>query len=134
MTKPDSAVEETGFENNDNEHATLLRALDNFRSLDANNNKALLQGFDEITTIARLHFCNEEKLMQKAGYQPLEDHQREHQKLLKTITKYRQRLIDEEGLAQQALWEFLLDWVTHHANKEDLEFKTYYYKIKIENN
>ena len=117
---------ESGFEHIDNEHATLLKALKQFREIDPGDREALLVGFDEITTIARLHFHNEERLMREVDYGSLEHHQGEHESLLKAINNHRRQLVNQEQFSAHQVWKFLLDWVTRHTYTEDLEFKAYY--------
>lgn len=67
------------------------------------------------------HFEFEEKLMEKAGYQPLPLHRRVHQLFIRRIAQFQQRYAAGEDVLRE-LHNMLARWLVRHIQHDDRDY------------
>ncbi len=87
-----------------------------------NKNRAII-----IQHLAELHFQTEEKIMEISEYPGLDEHIKQHKKVMRDIQKTVQDVL-ATGDTTEAL-NFLKDWWINHINEHDKELGEYLNKI-----
>jgi hemerythrin len=73
------------------------------------------------------HFDQEEKLMERYGYDDLERHKIEHLFVVKKLQKLENKDIDEaQREAVLELIGFISDWIAGHILKTDMNYKDFF--------
>lgn len=111
----------------DEHHRTLFDLLAELNAGKLTATEAWARGLsDRLMSYMDYHFREEEALLQAAGFPFLQFHRGSHQ----AIAMRMRGLLD--GLGQRPLTEvlaevegFLEDWLTHHIEIEDFEYKPY---------
>mgnify|MGYP001571792402 CR=1 FL=1 len=67
------------------------------------------------------HFTTEENLMEKYGYQGLEEHRKLHQELEREVNSFKAKYEANQQIEKELLI-FLKKWVTDHVMNEDKKF------------
>ena len=80
---------------------------------------------DQLLDYTKYHFEREEKMLEAANYEKLEEHRGEHKRMVAQVEKIRS---DFQGGATHDLsndtLRFLSHWLTDHIQAEDREFRT----------
>lgn len=79
---------------------------------------------EELILCTAWHFCHEERLMLKTGYDGLAEHRQEHQELMESVREV-QRNIRRTGSLEKEELEFLERWLTGHILVADMRFGEY---------
>ncbi|WP_456378062.1 bacteriohemerythrin [Thiolapillus sp.] len=80
---------------------------------------------EELISCTIWHFCHEERLMLKYGYEGLEEHKREHQELIESIKALQQRnQLEGKPFSSEDI-EFLEHWLTGHIFGADMDLGAY---------
>lgn len=116
-----------GIETVDEDHRTLFAILGELDSaLDAGTTPEwteLIDILDRLGAYARNHFQREEEIQREVGYEGLEENQRQHAELTRTLDAFATRLKTDPSadihLASEAMRSFLTVWVTEHVLKVD---------------
>ena len=116
-----SGINVVGCPEMDAEHARLLEQIDRLHD-------AMIRGRGSATAIATLrdladqeaaHFAREERLMQEAGYEGLEEHRGQHAEILRELAAL-QRGVEAGHLAiAYDTMEAMRRWVREHINRWD---------------
>ena len=108
----------------DDQHAIMMETMNELRL-------ALVQGvrrapanelLDKLLEFTRLHFWNEEQLLERHGFPGLEAHRAEHRRLLEQITESAHRVQHSESLPIGDLLTFLHDWFINHVEEVDRQY------------
>ena len=76
----------------------------------------------EVITYTEYHFENEEKMMEDSGFDGLEEHRQEHQRL-KEETKAFGKLLEEDFVTgTRELYRFLREWLMDHILECDMKY------------
>lgn len=107
----------------DSEHQNLIGMINSVEhALRTGNETALLRAFKLLTDCARLHFMNEEKIVQAAEF-PVEYHKRTHQYLQKELQYIREELEAKSGMWSEGAVEhfsrMLGSWLMDHLSMDD---------------
>lgn len=82
----------------------------------------VIEALARLYQYSRQHFESEEKLMQRYGFEGLEEHRREHAELLdrlrQVVLQYRSQPTAVPGKIQ----EFVRVWVVKHIEDADMQF------------
>jgi hemerythrin len=82
----------------------------------------VLEALARLYQYGRQHFDAEEKLLERYGYEGLEDHRRRHEELMdelrRIVLDYR---CDPDRVARRLL-AFVREWVLRHIEDEDMAF------------
>jgi hemerythrin len=79
---------------------------------------------EELIRCAAWHFCHEERLMMKAGYEELEEHRQEHLDLMDSVRDLQEQ-IHRTGKMEEEEFEILEKWLTGHILVADMKFGEY---------
>ena len=113
-----------GVQAMDDQHAIMMETMNELRL-------ALVQGakrtqanelLDKLIEFTRLHFWNEELLLERHGFPGLAGHRAEHRRLLAQITESAHRLQHNESLPMGDLLLFLHDWFIDHVEDVDRQY------------
>lgn len=112
----------------DDEHKSLVKLVNDIFILvrDKKPQQAITSTLNELTAYAQIHFSSEEKLLAEVNYPGLEEHKIIHQDLLEKVSKYTDRLENNDEEILQDFYLFLRDWLMTHIMEEDMQFKPYF--------
>lgn len=110
----------------DSDHRILVNLFNLLaRSVEEGESRAYVETvLEELIRCAAWHFCHEERLMLKHGYQELDDHRQEHLDLMDSVREL-QREILRTGRLEEAEFEVLEQWLTGHILAADMKFGEY---------
>lgn len=81
---------------------------------------------DELINCTVWHFSHEERLMLQYGYPEYAEHKEEHQALIESVKKLRDKILKEGKLvASEKDLEFLETWLTGHILGYDMKLGSY---------
>ena len=80
---------------------------------------------EELLSCTIWHFRHEERLMLKYSYEGLLEHKKEHQELIKSAEKLKQKFLHEGKSPSNEDIEFLEHWLTGHILSSDMELGSY---------
>ena len=73
---------------------------------------------------ARIHFHDEEALLERVGYPKLEEQKGEHQRFLAKASEFSEQKVEDPTLHIR-LATFLFKWLKTHIEIEDMQYKPY---------
>lgn len=86
---------------------------------------ALGSVFNDLVDYTAMHFADEERMLQEAGYPDFHNHKQNHDKLVGLVTNYQQRFAEgADGIAEQAM-HFIKTWLNGHILGMDKQYRTY---------
>lgn len=95
------------------------------RSVQSGESRAYIEAvLEELIRCAAWHFCHEERLMLKAGYEGLEDHREEHLDLMASVQALQEDVL-RTGKLEEETFEILEQWLTGHILVADMKFGEY---------
>jgi len=114
----------TGLVDVDDQHRDLIRILNQFGTSLAENrmvDEFVHEIFKELAEYAAYHFQEEERLMLEMSVDPrhTDTHFDEHQSFLNDVTNLYQSIETDQPETQEALLEFLIQWVAYHILGSD---------------
>jgi len=68
------------------------------------------------------HFHAEEKLMEQAGYDKLDEHKRIHEKLVNEVLDFQRQFKSGNATVSLDLMNFLSDWLINHIKGVDRKY------------
>ena len=110
-----------GDEKIDNQHKELVKMVsrlqesitgEGLKEETANALKFLVQ-------YTQQHFADEEELMEKIGFEGLDQHKEQHQKLVIEVTNVLLNIKKRKQFYPLELFDFLMDWLLTHIKNED---------------
>ena len=84
--------------------------------------EALQAVLDDLVAYTRHHFSYEEQLMEKAGYQGLEEHKRKHRAMVAQVEGFHAEITSGKATVSLKLMNFLKDWLTRHIMETDQRY------------
>ncbi|MBF0455004.1 MAG: hemerythrin domain-containing protein [Magnetococcales bacterium] len=126
------SLADVGVERFNNDHKRLLFYLEAFTRLakrfaqhqpKEDDWDQVDQLFPRLERYTQSHFKEEEDLMLAQHYPHLSEHQTQHTNLIKHLEQLKKgvKTRDEREIAK--LEDFLLDWLSNHINKSDLQYR-----------
>lgn len=116
---------DVGFEAMNEEHKRLIDRMEMLRLEPkvSKEKQKVLQRFDELIDFTSVHFQDEEKLMKKLKYPDLDQHQKLHQSLIKTLQQYKKEYEDQKEIEiPKSVHDFLKLWLTSHIMLVDRKY------------
>ena len=115
-----------GNEQIDNEHKVFVEIIGRIhdavlKEKSINDIKRLIR---ELETYAVFHFVSEENIMIDSEFPELEEHKKEHEKLLETLDNKIKKIISHE-IDPDTLVYFLVNWFVEHTTNRDLKLVKY---------
>jgi hemerythrin-like metal-binding protein len=115
-----------GIELIDTQHKRLFKAIDSLKgNLGQPDKTHYKKQLYDITAFLKdychTHFSDEQKYMQSIGFEGYEEHMQKHDKLLDTVTDYRNNLVKTnfENHVVESFLGFLATWLIYHIGVED---------------
>ncbi|WP_161629966.1 bacteriohemerythrin [Desulfogranum mediterraneum] len=117
----------TGVEEFDLEHQKIVQLLNEmFRVVRDKLDPAKVEDVIEaLIAYSQKHFAAEERAMAEACCPELDEHRREHGKLIQSVSAYRQRLEAGDQKVAGELYLFLREWLLHHIMETDRKYAAY---------
>ena len=80
---------------------------------------------DDLIASATEHFRFEETVMEQNGFPDRPGHRRMHEELMGQLRQMRGKMKAGGHVSSKSVARFLVDWLTNHILREDMEFKPY---------
>ena len=80
---------------------------------------------DDLIGYTRLHFAQEEKTMERAGYPDLAEHQKIHRSLVAQVEEMRAKHETGSATFTLKLKDFLKQWLLQHILQDDMRYSPY---------
>jgi hemerythrin-like metal-binding protein len=109
----------------DNDHKTLAILINDLHGglMAGRDSKALEHIFDELIACARVHFANEERLLDETGYSGAAEHKQDHEQKIKLLLTLQARFqIAKESADYLEVLDQLKEWLFAHTKGIDKEF------------
>jgi len=118
---PLSQLVEIGDPLVDSEHRYLTELINNLHAQYEEGKEAfdLNVVFTHLTKYIRVHFRNEEALMQAIGYPQLREHRQLHEKLVQQFVELGEEYLDGSDSAEDDMFAFLKEWWMGHIGVTD---------------
>lgn len=104
----------------DEQHKKHFKLVNDF--INASQKQELKKIIMDIIDYAKGHFEYEEGLMQKYGYPEYQTHKKEHDKLLREIKTYHERLNEGGKILLAEIIRFLKNWLVKHTLTVDRKY------------
>lgn len=113
-----------GISSIDGEHMRLVQIINHLNeAIRKEESKAVLvHTFDRLIEYAMEHFENEENLMRQHQYPEIEEHIKEHKKLMKTVMELNK---EKKYIFPANVSEFLNSWLIDHILTTDMKYREY---------
>jgi hemerythrin-like metal-binding protein len=118
----------TGIDSIDTQHKKLLSFVNELHTAMKNREagKIICKILKELVDYTDYHFKNEEKAFDQFSYPNADAHKKAHEYLIKQIHDIiRQQEAGDLALSVTTLG-FLIDWVTNHIMKEDMDYVPFF--------
>ena len=117
----------------DQQHQQLVNLINNLHAafLEGKANCHLNEIIEELVTYTKTHFEAEENIFEKTNCPEKEAHIEEHQKFIKKIEEFQQKLATKEISLSFDIMLFLQKWLQSHILVSDKKYKPYIIKNKI---
>lgn len=111
----------------DSQHKQLVIMINNLHDAmkDGKGKDVLGPTLDGLIEYARVHFTDEEKLMEKVNFSELPAHKLEHEAFIKTAFKLQSDFRSDKVVMSFTVMEFLKDWLVNHILKNDKKYALY---------
>lgn len=108
----------------DEQHKILMEIINEFADAlrKSESQQRLHDTLEKIIRYVTAHFAAEELLMSSAGYDNLSRHSQNHDRFLKQIKEYKEKLNRNQKIYSIELLTFLHDWWIDHTLKADKGF------------
>jgi hemerythrin len=108
----------------DDQHGILMDTLNDLRLvvLRGYNREEVSHLLKQLIEFTRMHFANEEQLMEQFDFPGLGEHRIEHQRLLLQIQESANKLLHSESMHMRPLLGFLSDCYQEHMEGADREY------------
>ena len=117
-----------GFEPIDNQHKELVKMTQALFESCKNGataaDKAFLKTISQAGDYARVHFADEEKYLDQAGFPNLTEHKKKHVDFMDAVLKAIQEF-EKGNTAPLDLARYLKNWLLNHIAKSDKEYAPY---------
>ncbi len=120
-----------GIESIDTQHKELVELINQLKKgIDESKDAEILKDIlPKLIDYTKVHFADEEKQMEAAGYPELILHKAQHKILIKQIIELLENLKIGKTNLSLSLFDFLKNWLLRHVLDHDKEFG-YYLKDK----
>ncbi len=111
----------------DKQHKVLVKWMNAFYvEQQAGNIPQALVALAELVKFTKLHFADEEKLMETLDYDDIVEHKKLHVKLLETVTVFVEiYMADPSTINAESLSNFLKKWLTDHILVSDKKYTSF---------
>jgi hemerythrin len=113
-----------GVKKFDEQHKQLVAMINELQDamLAAKGKGAASKILLKLTDYVAVHFREEERAMDDAGYPAVAEHKLEHRKLAAEVQQYVKRAQAKDLMVTVGLMNFLRDWLINHIQKTDMQY------------
>ena len=113
-----------GVQAMDDEHAIMMDAMNELRStlVSGATRASTIDLMNKLIELVRMHFRNEEHLLERFGFPGLTEHRAEHERLLAQLQESFHRLQQGETVSMSELLCFLHYWFLDHVEGMDQQY------------
>ena len=117
----------TNIEQMDNDHKNLFKAANKlYEGISAREDTSLLEeGLNYLIQYTQNHFADEEQLLEKYNYPELEYQKNQHERLMREVFEFQQKMAVEGNELYGRVVNFLKDWIISHILTEDRKYGPY---------
>jgi hemerythrin len=114
-----------GIETIDNQHKELFNLVNAFYDgiSEKLDKQVILKTIIDIEKYTLFHFSTEESMMIQSGYPFIEEHIKEHQAFIETITDFRKRYENDRLQLSLDVSGFIRKWINSHIINTDHLYK-----------
>ena len=106
----------------DNQHRRIVEYINELNSaMHEHAREKVGEVIDQMVDYTVTHFAFEEKLMEKAGYKLLPEHQAVHRAFTRQMHDYKKRFTAGEDVTRELL-SALRIWLTNHIKRDDKDY------------
>ena len=108
----------------DDQHGVLMDTLNELRLalVRGRGRDEVNEGLNRLIELTRMHFSNEERLLEQQGFPGVAEHRVAHQRLLTEIEDAAHRAQHTDELHLHSLLVFLRDWYLNHVEVMDHKY------------
>ncbi|MCE5341104.1 MAG: bacteriohemerythrin [Planctomycetaceae bacterium] len=116
-----------GVEQMDIQHKKLITLINNFhKAIDMGEDKSAVQkAIDGLVDYVKVHFIDEEALMQEYNFPQLDIHRRMHEHLARDVNEYAEKLQAGQKIMGIEMAFFLKGWLENHIGETDKNYGLY---------
>ena len=113
-----------GIESIDAQHQQLVNIINELKDGIDNKkeNEVLKETLPKLVEYSKIHFHDEEKQMEMAGYTDIHLHKAQHKILINQIIQVLEQLKSGKTNVSISLFDFLKNWLLKHVLDHDKEF------------
>jgi hemerythrin-like metal-binding protein len=108
----------------DRQHKRLVDLINKLhKAMRSNAAKTVIaQVIHELVDYTQVHFKDEEKLMEKAGYVDLDKQKVQHFKFVEEIAQFQEKFNSGKTMISMDVMKFLKDWLLNHIQNADKKY------------
>jgi hemerythrin len=109
----------------DGEHRAIIEQMSTLRDQNSRtfSKEKLLESFDALVALTRVHFQDEERHMAELNYPDLERHKRIHEQLYQALDRYRTEFsASVYGRFPSSVFDFFQTWLVTHIMIVDQQY------------
>jgi hemerythrin len=121
----------------DNDHKKLVLLVNNLSDgvVAGQARQELESNFGKLVEFTRLHFSNEERLLEETGYSGTAAHRQEHNRLLDQLMELQARFLSgAEEAKDQDVMNRLRAWLFKHTQGADQDFVSHLKARRVDSN
>lgn len=113
-----------GIDEVDSQHRILVDLINKLHSAMRNRagHTVMSQIFTDLVDYTEKHFSDEERLLEKSGYEKLDDHKVIHRKMVNQVKEYKDQFESGTATVTMDLMNFLSDWLIKHIKGIDRQY------------
>jgi hemerythrin len=116
-----------GVKQMDNQHKKFIAIINDFYDAvsEGQEASAIQKAVDGLVNYIKIHFADEEVLMQKYNFPQLEPHKRIHKYLTNNVNEYAEKLKSGQKIISLDMAFFLKGWLEDHIGETDKKYGLY---------
>ena len=116
-----------GVEQMDIQHKKLITIINNFHNTVSmgDDKSAVQKAVDGLVDYIKMHFSEEEALMQKYNFPQSDIHRRVHERLAQDVNEYVEKLQAGQKIMGIEMAFFLKGWLENHIGETDKKYGLY---------
>ena len=129
-----------GIEEIDAQHTVLVELINEMHDAikDNRDNDLASSVLDKLSEYTSIHFAREERLMRSLHYPGYQEHQEQHQQLVRHIAEMKQAVTSGKTAAGVVPADVLKTWLSTHIVEQDTRYSSFFLtagpKPKLEKN
>ncbi len=110
---------------------TLLGRLEEMQSRPAASPRDIAEILKHLVDYIRVHFADEEKLLERFHYGDFEKHRDQHRKFIEFVESFQKRFEGGETEIARPIYDFLKDWLLHHIAGSDRAYADFFQQTGV---